>query len=146
MGGAYGGFCRFSAASGVFSYLSYRDPNVKGTLDNYDNAAQHLQQLELSPAELSQAIIGAVGDLDRPMQPDQKGFASLQQFLAGETAEERQARRSELLATTAADFHAFGERLEQLKADGSVHVIGSAAAIEGANEQLEKKLDVKELL
>jgi Zn-dependent M16 (insulinase) family peptidase len=35
-GGAYGGFCDFDSHSGMFTYLSYRDPNLLGTLDNYD--------------------------------------------------------------------------------------------------------------
>jgi Zn-dependent M16 (insulinase) family peptidase len=148
MGGAYGGFCRLSPQSGVFTYLSYRDPNLKGTLDNYDNAAEHLLKLELSPADLSQAIIGAVGELDRPMQPDQKGFASLQQWLAGETADDRQARRDELLATTLADFRAFGDRLATLNKEGTVTVIGSKAAIEKANEGMapHPKLSLRELI
>ena len=148
MGGAYGGFCRLSAQSGVFSYLSYRDPNLKGTLDNYDAAAEHLRALALSPGELSQAIIGAVGELDRPMQPDQKGFASLQQWLAGESAADRQARRDELLATTSADFNAFGERLARLNGEGTVTVIGSKAALDKANEDMgsHPKLAVRELM
>ena len=29
-GGAYGGFCVFNHRSGVFTYLSYRDPNLLG--------------------------------------------------------------------------------------------------------------------
>jgi hypothetical protein len=43
MGGAYGGFCRFSPLTGTFSYLSYRDPNLLTTLDNYDGAPAFLQ-------------------------------------------------------------------------------------------------------
>ncbi|CAN0279789.1 unnamed protein product, partial [Ectocarpus sp. 13 AM-2016] len=39
MGGAYGGFTKFSPVSGLFSCLSYRDPNLGKTLDNYDGCA-----------------------------------------------------------------------------------------------------------
>lgn len=70
------------------------------------------------------------------MQPDQKGFASLQQWLAGESAADRQARRDELLATTSADFNAFGERLARLNSEGTVTVIGSKAALDKANEDM----------
>jgi presequence protease len=31
-GGAYGGFCLFDRYSGIFSFLSYRDPNLMETL------------------------------------------------------------------------------------------------------------------
>jgi len=148
MGGAYGGFCRFSPQNGLFTYLSYRDPNLVGTLDNYDGAADHLRSLELSQSELEGAIIGTVGDLDRPMQPDTKGFMSLQQWLAGETAEDRQARRDELLATTLKDFREFGDRLAELNKSGTVCVVGSKAAIQKASEGDSKhpKLTVVDLM
>lgn len=148
MGGAYGGFCRLSPSSGVFTYLSYRDPNLKGTLDNYDGAAAHLTSLELSEAEVAQTVIGAVGELDRPMQAEGKGFTSLQQYLAGESAQDRQARRDELLQTTLADFREFGRRLAALNGQATVTVIGSKAAIDKANLDMgpHPKLDVRELM
>lgn len=39
MGGAYGGFTRFNPVSGLFSCMSYRDPNLAKTLDNYDGCS-----------------------------------------------------------------------------------------------------------
>lgn len=39
MGGAYGGFTKFNPVSGLFSCLSYRDPNLQKTLDNYDGCS-----------------------------------------------------------------------------------------------------------
>merc|ERR1711998_430561 len=44
MGGAYGGFTRFGAGSGVASFLSYRDPNLANTLFIYDRAADVLEE------------------------------------------------------------------------------------------------------
>ena len=39
-GGAYGGFSDFDSHSGMFTYLSYRDPNLLKTVDNYDGECQ----------------------------------------------------------------------------------------------------------
>lgn len=36
VGGAYGGFCDFDNHSGMFTYSSYRDPNLLKTVDVYD--------------------------------------------------------------------------------------------------------------
>jgi Zn-dependent M16 (insulinase) family peptidase len=47
MGGAYGGFCRFVPTTGTFSYLSYRDPNLVDTLDNYDGTAPFLAKVHV---------------------------------------------------------------------------------------------------
>ena len=37
-GGAYGGFCDFDTHTGMFTYSSYRDPNLLKTVDAYDGA------------------------------------------------------------------------------------------------------------
>lgn len=136
-GGAYGGFSRFSEASGRLSFLSYRDPNVVSTIEAFDGAAEHLR--DLRPADLTQAIIGSVGDLDAPLTPDQKGFVSLQQFVSGETAAHRQLWRDEVLTTSAADARAFAARLDKLKGTGNVVVFGSLSALEDANAALKQR-------
>ena len=46
-GGAYGGFCDFDNHSGMFSYLSYRDPNLLKTVDVYDGTADFLRSLQV---------------------------------------------------------------------------------------------------
>ena len=86
---------------------------------------------------------GAVGDLDGPLSPDQKGFASLAQILSGETAEDRQKWRNEVLNTSAEDFAEFANRLKALKDTASVAVFGSQQSIEQANKELP---DTKKLL
>ncbi len=53
-GGAYGAFCMFSNRSGVFTYLSYRDPNLLKTLDNYDGTARFLKTARLEPGGADQ--------------------------------------------------------------------------------------------
>lgn len=35
-GGAYGGFCDFDSHNGMFTFSSYRDPNLLKTVDVYD--------------------------------------------------------------------------------------------------------------
>ena len=44
--------------------------------------------------------------------------------------------RDEILATTAADFVAFADRLDAVAQRGSVCVVGSQAALAAANEAL----------
>ena len=100
-GGAYGGFCSFDPVSGIFSYLSYRDPNLLSTLDVYDQTSRFLREQALDGTELTRSIIGAIGALDRYQLPDAKGFTSLARHLIGETDESRQRRRDEILVDRA---------------------------------------------
>lgn len=79
VGGAYGAMNVYQPNTGIFKYVSYRDPNLKQTLDVYDGTSKFLNDLskEMSPSALANAIIGMVGDMDSPMSPDQKGFTSM---------------------------------------------------------------------
>ena len=45
-GGAYGGFISYDLYSGTFNFISYRDPNLVDTLDNYDGTVTFLRRLE----------------------------------------------------------------------------------------------------
>jgi hypothetical protein len=145
-GGAYGAFCAFNHRSGVFTYLSYRDPNLLETLANFDAAAGFLRKLDLSQDELTKSIIGAIGDMDAYQLPDAKGYSSMARYLAGDSDESRQLWREQILATTAEDFHRFGEVLEALNEQGRVVVLGPPEAIAQANARNGEWLEIKKIL
>ncbi len=103
-GGAYGGMGAFDRFSGVFSLLSYRDPNLDKTLSIYDQTADFLRDLKLDPAELNKAIIGTIGELDAYQLPDAKGYTSLTRYLLQVSDEERQRTRDEVLGASVTDI------------------------------------------
>ena len=148
IGGAYGGFCTFSPDDGIFSFLSYRDPNLADTIDVYDNAADNLLEsseiLANDPDALATAIIGTIGDMDSALSPDQKGWLSLTQWIKRESPETRQQLRDEVLNCKAEDFKEFGERLKQMK-ETSVAVVSSKGAFEAAAEA-GKKMKLAEVV
>jgi Zn-dependent M16 (insulinase) family peptidase len=145
-GGAYGGFSLFDHHSGIFTYLSYRDPNLMETLDIYDATADFLSQLELDKEELIRSIIGAIGAMDAYQLPDAKGYSSMARYLAGDTDGSRQAWREQILGTTQEDFRAFATVLERMKDQAAVVVLGSGDAIQAANEARQGWLHVKKVL
>ena len=148
-GGAYGGFARFDIRSGVFTFLSYRDPNLMKTIQNYDGAAQYLKDVDekrLSPPELTKSIIGAIGELDAYLLPDMKGYVSMVRYLAGEADDLRQLYRDQVLAASLADFRAFGEVLEKVVEAGKVVVVGSQDALQAANQERDGWLKIQKLL
>jgi hypothetical protein len=134
-GGAYGGFPVFSRHSGTLGYVSYRDPNLTGTLDIYDGTGQFLRGLQLSESELTRAIIGTIGEMDTYLLPDAKGYTALNRYLIGETDADRQLLRDQVLATTAADFTNFADVVDLVRTHGHVTVLGSAEDISAANTQ-----------
>jgi Zn-dependent M16 (insulinase) family peptidase len=131
-GGAYGVFSLFDRHTGVFTFLSYRDPNLLSTLQAYDGAGGFLRDLDLSQSELTKAIITAIGDMDTYRLPDAQGYTSMLRYLTGVSDEERQQLRDEVLSTTVEDFRAFGDVLEGVKTQGRIVVLGSAGAVQAA--------------
>merc|ERR1712204_142572 len=141
IGGAYGGFCRFDIRSGDFKYLSYRDPNLKQTLDTYDGTAEFLRSLEVNDDLLAKSIIGTMGDIDNHQLPDAKGYTALQRHLLGEGEEIRQELRDQILSTTAEELRSFAGALQDVQS-GSICVVGGEQAVKGVAESLELKLTI----
>ena len=128
-GGAYGAFCIFNSLSGVLTMVSYRDPNLVKTINTFDGTVQFLRTINLSQAELTKGIIGAIGDMDSYMLPDEKGYTSMLRYLNGNDAESRQQMRDEILATTSHDFTAFADVLDLVRQKGIIKALGSERAI-----------------
>ena len=131
-GGAYGAFCFFDKHSGALTFVSYRDPNLLKTLDAFDRSSGFLKELELEDDELAKGIIGTIGDIDQYQLPDAKGYTSMVRHLTGESEENRQRMRDEVLGATKKDFQSFGEILNSAMPKGVVKVLGSETAIHEA--------------
>ena len=75
-GGAYGCGISFSKNGDVL-FMSYRDPNLKETLDVYKKTGEFLRNLDISKEELENFIIGTVNNFDPPTTPFLKGKFAL---------------------------------------------------------------------
>lgn len=131
-GGAYGVFGQFGRQSGVWTFLSYRDPNLLATLDAYDATARFLREHDFSRDEITKGVIGAIGSMDAYQLPDAKGRTSLNRYLLGVSDEERQQIRDEILGTTVQHLRAFADVMAAVAEEGDVVVLGSADAIRQA--------------
>ena len=128
-GGAYGAFCSFDPFTGVLVYVSYRDPNVRETLDVYGQSGDFLREHPIHQDELTKAIIGTIGDFDSYQLPDAKGYTSMIRHLTGIDDGYRQKMRDQVLATDAESFTAFAGVLDEAAIAGRVAVFGSAEAV-----------------
>jgi Zn-dependent M16 (insulinase) family peptidase len=141
-GGAYGVYCTFDRLSGMLTFLSYRDPNIMKTIRAFDDTADFLKMLDINQAELEKSIIGTIGAVDSYLLPDAKGYISMLRRLSGETDEERQQIRDEILSTDIDDFRAFSEFLSIVKDKGIVKVAGSETAITETMKEMPGWLEV----
>ncbi len=103
--GAYGCRASHQPAQGIFTYSSYRDPNINETLAVYDQVYSYIQnELDLSAPAVEQAIIGTIKTLDVPWRPAQALSALLTRRLTGSTLQLRREYRQRLLRLTAAEI------------------------------------------
>ncbi|MGD9202278.1 MAG: insulinase family protein, partial [Chitinispirillia bacterium] len=98
-GGAYGGMANVSGTHPIMSCLSYRDPNIQYTLNSFKNGFHHVTS-QISRKELTQSIIGTIGNIDQPRAPHNKGFGETLALLCNRTPQIRQEIRTEILNCT----------------------------------------------
>ena len=124
-GGAYGCMCSFGR-SGDSYFVSYRDPNLSKTIDIYEKAAEAIANFTADERTMTQYIIGAISDLDMPMNPAAKGLRSLSAYMTGVTEEMLQQERDELLAATQEDIRALSDYIKAFMEQDYLCVVGNA--------------------
>ena len=101
---------------------------MENTLRVYRETADYLGNLSLSEADITRAVVGAVGDVDAYMLPGAKGATAFSRWMTGESDEERQRIREEILATRLSDFHDFAPYLAAALKSAVPCVLGGADA------------------
>ena len=86
--------------------------------------ADFLRGFSPDKAQLTQAIVGAIGDLDSYLLPDAKGAQSLSRWLTEDTDADRALMREEVLSTTEKHFREFAEVLAEAARAGATCVLG----------------------
>ena len=145
-GGAYGAFCLFNHLSGTITFISYRDPNLTKTIETFDETVKFLRSTDLTDDELTKSIIGTIGEIDRHLLPDARGYTSMVRYLTKDTDEKRQLLRENVLNTSIKNFRDFADVLNEVKRSGLVKVVGAASAIETVAAERQGWLEVFKLL
>ncbi len=127
-GGAYGAFTRFYD-NGDMVLCSYRDPNLKSSIDAYDGLADYLETFAVSEREMTKYVIGTLSRIDVPLTPSLRGDKAMNRYFTGTTKDIVQQRRDQLLATTAADIRALAPLIRSVMADNNLCVMGNEALI-----------------
>jgi len=103
-GGAYGAGASQDSGDAVFRFFSYRDPRIGGTLDDFDASARWINETDIDPLKLEEAILGVVSSIDKPGSPAGEAKQTYHATLFGRTPEQRQKFRSEVLGVQVADL------------------------------------------
>jgi len=136
-GGAYGGMANSSSEGGLFSMLSYRDPQLLRTLDVYEQALQWVQSGDFDQDKIKEAVLAVFSAIDRPLSPGGVGAHEFANALQGITLEIRQQFRQRLLAVTKEQLIAVAQiYLENKLAQSPVSILSNDEILRKAQEQL----------
>lgn len=123
-GGAYGCMCAFGK-SGDSYFVSYRDPNLKSTVEAYEKAAGFVEAFDGDERTMTQYIIGAISELDTPLNPAARGLRAMSSYLTNQTYEDYQRERDELLGTDAETIRSLAAVIRAFMEDDCLCVVGN---------------------
>lgn len=102
-GGAYGAGISIDRTGHLITY-SYRDPNLKETIEAYDSMGDYIRNLNLTKNDLTTFIIGTISRIDPATTPHMKGQIATSRFISNLTQEDIQRNRDEILSTRVKDI------------------------------------------
>jgi Zn-dependent M16 (insulinase) family peptidase len=135
-GGAYGAYSYPRNTDGLFLFGSYRDPHITGTLRAFRDALEMAEKGALEKTEVEKAVIGTIGREDRPIDPGEKGFVSLQRKLHGVTDSARQGRRENVISTDVQALGKVARGLREGSGRGFTAVIANKQSLADAAAQM----------
>ena len=139
IGGAYGGFCNFSSSGQVY-FGSYRDPNLKLTIENFDGSPEFLSKFEPDEDAMTRFIIGTIARMDRPLRPSAEGNVAVSRYLEKVTKEEVQKERDDVLATSPQDIREMNKFVEDILKQNAICVYGNEEKVKSDKDQFKKIL------
>ena len=140
-GGAYGaGFIRRN--NGNVGYYTYRDPDANRSLGVFDESPEFLRGVARSGDDITNFIIGALGDSDPLITPKVLSALSVASYMRGETYEDRVKMRTELVSTGKDDLLAMADLLERSFANSGVCVVGGKDKLDACGEKLDTVIEV----
>ncbi len=123
-GGAYGVFSSFRRDGGAY-IVSYRDPNIRKTIDVYDNIPNYLANFEADEKEMTKYIIGTIRNQDQPLTNSTKGYIATSYYLSGLTYEKLQEEREDILNSDKYTIRSFAMLVSDLLKQECICVLGN---------------------
>ncbi|MBF0203356.1 MAG: hypothetical protein HQK67_03375, partial [Desulfamplus sp.] len=136
-GGAYGGFAVYNAEEGIFSFASYRDPNIRRTLEVYQNACGFITSGDYTEEDIKESILQVCSDIDKPDTPGPSSIKAFYRQILGLTDEKRRQFKESLLALDKKSIISAAEKYFTIsESQKGTAVISGREQLEAANQNL----------
>ena len=140
--GAYGSGAIFNAF-GDFNLWSYRDPNLKETLDIYYNIDKYIKNFISDDKEMNKYIIGTLNTLDVIMSPSALATYSLNLYLTNSPFTKYDEIVEEIKNTNVDDINKLSSNFANMKDKAYVCVLGSKEKILSNSDLFNKTIEIK---
>lgn len=120
---------------GEVGFWSYRDPNLKNTLENYFNVGTYIKNINFDDKTLNKYIIGTLNAFDQLLSPAEKAAISLSNKLTDSDTNLFDKLVSEIKNTTVDDLRMLANLFDNRENNSYKCIIGSKEIIE-ANKNL----------
>ncbi|MBO4377082.1 MAG: insulinase family protein [Lachnospiraceae bacterium] len=128
-GGAYG-CMNMITRNGDGCFVSYRDPNLKETIEAFEACADYIENFEADESVITKYVIGAIGNLDTPLNPAARGYNSLVAYMSAITDEVIQKEREQVIDTSVEDIRACAKIVRAFMDRHSLCVVGNSGKID----------------
>lgn len=132
-GGAYGCMVNFKRNGNVY-FVSYRDPNLKETLEVFDNMHSYIADFDADQREMRKYIIGTINKLDQPLTPSMKNEKLVSMYFTGVGKEKLQKERNEVLEVTPEKIRELAELIKEVAKQDNICVLGNENKIQENKE------------
>lgn len=135
-GGAYGCMSSFNRI-GEGYLVSYRDPNLRRTIEVYEGVADYLRNFTVNERDMTKYIIGTMSNIDLPMTPAAKGDRSMNLYMNHVSEEMIREERFQILEARQEDIRQLADVVEATLKAEQLCVIGSEEKIEADKDLFE---------
>lgn len=132
-GGAYGAFTQF-ALNGNSLICSYRDPNLRETVDAYGGIAEYLRNFLISDREMTKYVIGTMAPAETQYTPFMKGEQAMMFRFCGITREDRLRVRREIIECTQQDIRNLADLVDVVMKEPYLCVMGGEDKIQAEKD------------
>lgn len=128
-GGAYGSGFNIGQDGNAILY-SYRDPNLKETLNIFDKAGDFLRNFKADDKQMTNYILALVNSQGATVDPFTAGSSADMSYISGQTMEDSVKLRDEIMNTKASDIAAYADLLDAIAKQNIYCVIGNATKLD----------------
>ena len=137
-GGAYGTGAYLDHTERIFTFYTYRDPRLDGSIKDFLSAAE---TLKIDSGKLEDAVIGVLAKDLRPMSPAVRSLVDIRRMIYRISDSDRERKQQEVLSLTVDDVVEAGRTFasELRKGEYCIAVIGDRKALENSGYSWEQE-------